>query len=57
MKPSAPARKSVFFLVGFDQSRLVTNITLLKAEEVDEILAGHDNRFKAVTATVEPSAK
>lgn len=39
----------------FEQNRLVTNITLLKAEEVDEIFLGHDEKYKAVTATVEPS--
>ena len=38
--------------VGFDQCRLVNNITLLKAEEVDQILAGHDEKFRVQSAIV-----
>jgi hypothetical protein len=39
------------FSVGFESSRLVTNITLLRSYEVDEIYEGNDDRYKAVTAT------
>ena len=38
--------------MGFDQCRLVNNITLLKAEEVDQILAGHDEKFRVQSAIV-----
>jgi SWI/SNF-related matrix-associated actin-dependent regulator of chromatin subfamily B protein 1 len=35
--------------VGFGQHSLATNITLLKATEVDEIFEGNDDRYKAVS--------
>lgn len=32
-----------------------TNITLLKATEVDEVFAGNDDKYKAVSISAEPS--
>ena len=34
---------------GFGQHSLATNITLLKAAEVDEIFEGNDDKYKAVS--------
>ena len=39
--------------VGFGQHTLATNITLLRAAEVDEIFAGNDDKFKAVSMSGE----
>ncbi len=35
--------------VGYGSHSLATNITLLKAQEVDEISAGQDDKYKAVS--------
>ncbi|XP_041348691.1 SWI/SNF-related matrix-associated actin-dependent regulator of chromatin subfamily B member 1-A-like isoform X2 [Gigantopelta aegis] len=35
--------------IGFGQHSLATNITLLKAAEVDEIFEGNDDKYKAVS--------
>ena len=37
--------------VGFGQHSLASNITLLKASEVDEIFEGNDERYKALTVS------
>ncbi len=41
-------------LVGFGSHSLATNITLLKAAEVDEISHGFDDKYKAVTFNEAP---
>ncbi|XP_046361409.1 SWI/SNF-related matrix-associated actin-dependent regulator of chromatin subfamily B member 1-like isoform X2 [Haliotis cracherodii] len=41
--------------MGFGQHSLATNITLLKAVEVDEIFEGNDDKYKAVSISSEPS--
>ncbi|XP_013380406.1 SWI/SNF-related matrix-associated actin-dependent regulator of chromatin subfamily B member 1 [Lingula anatina] len=41
-------------LLGFGQHTLATNITLLRAAEVDEILMGNDDKYKAVSVSSEP---
>ncbi|XP_067687451.1 SWI/SNF-related matrix-associated actin-dependent regulator of chromatin subfamily B member 1-like isoform X2 [Haliotis asinina] len=41
--------------MGFGQHSLATNITLLKAAEVDEIFEGNDDKYKAVSISSEPS--
>lgn len=40
--------------LGLGTHSLATNITLLKASEVDEIFQGNDDKFKAVSITTEP---
>ena len=37
--------------VGFGQHSLASNITLLRTSEVDEILEGNDDKYKALTVT------
>jgi hypothetical protein len=37
--------------VGFGQHTLASNITLLRATEVDEILEGNDDKYKALTVS------
>ena len=41
--------------LGLGAHSLATNITLLKATEVDEIFAGNDEKYKAVSISTEPS--
>lgn len=41
------------YTVGFGQHSLATNITLLRASEVDEIFEGNDEKYKAVSLTSE----
>jgi len=36
---------------------LATNITLLKATEVDEIFEGRDEKYKAVSISTEPQTQ
>jgi hypothetical protein len=38
-------------LVGFGQHSLASNITLLRANEVDEIFEGNDDKYKALTVS------
>ncbi|XP_070572001.1 SWI/SNF-related matrix-associated actin-dependent regulator of chromatin subfamily B member 1-like isoform X1 [Ptychodera flava] len=40
---------------GFGQHSLATNVTLLKASEVQEILEGNDEKYKAVSISTEPT--
>ncbi len=35
--------------VGFGPHQLATNITLLKAQHVEDIFEGHDDKYKAVS--------
>lgn len=37
--------------VGFGQHSLASNITLLRASEVDEIFEGNDDKYKALTVS------
>jgi len=37
--------------VGFGQHSLASNITLLRATEVDEIFEGNDDKYKALTVS------
>lgn len=39
--------------VGFGQHSLASNITLLRACEVDEIFEGNDDKYKALTVSSE----
>jgi SWI/SNF-related matrix-associated actin-dependent regulator of chromatin subfamily B protein 1 len=41
--------------LGCSESTLPTNITLVKASEVDEILNGYEEKYKALTVSTEPS--
>jgi len=41
----------LFIEVGFGQHSLASNITLLRTSEVDEILEGNDDKYKALTVT------
>ncbi|KAL3857509.1 hypothetical protein ACJMK2_012172 [Sinanodonta woodiana] len=42
-------RKKLAQIAGFGQHSLATNISLLRASEVDEILEGNDDKYKAVS--------
>lgn len=44
-----------FLFAGFGMHSLATNITLLKAEEVNEILDGNDDKYKAVSISSDTS--
>lgn len=44
------------FHLGLGPHSLATNITLLKASEVDDIFEGRDDRFKAVSINTESSS-
>jgi len=44
-------RKSLALKLGFGQHSLASNITLLKASEVDEIFEGNDDKYKALTVS------
>ena len=48
-------RLKCVFLVGFGQHSLASNITLLKASEVDEIFDGKDDKYKALTVSSDVS--
>ena len=37
--------------MGFGQHSLASNITLLRATEVDEIFEGNDDKYKALTVS------
>ncbi|XP_064648586.1 SWI/SNF-related matrix-associated actin-dependent regulator of chromatin subfamily B member 1-A-like [Lineus longissimus] len=50
-------RKKICDLAGFGQHTLATNITLLKAAEVDEIFEGNDDKYKAVSIGQETAAQ
>ena len=41
--------------VGFGQHTLASNITLLRALEVDEIFEGNDDKYKALSISAEPT--
>ncbi|CAF0852465.1 unnamed protein product [Didymodactylos carnosus] len=41
--------------LGCSESSLPTNLTLLRANEVDEILKGDDEKYRALTMTSEPA--
>ncbi|KAK2174569.1 hypothetical protein NP493_794g01050 [Ridgeia piscesae] len=43
-------------LVGFAQHTLATNITLLRATEVEEVFSGNDDKYKAVVLSAESIA-
>jgi hypothetical protein len=43
--------------MGLGPHSLATNITLLKATEVDEIFEGRDEKYKAVSISTEPSVQ
>ncbi|ESO04007.1 hypothetical protein HELRODRAFT_185604 [Helobdella robusta] len=44
-------RKKLCQLLGFGQHSLASNITLLKASEVDEIFEGKDDKYKALSVS------
>ncbi len=46
--------RRIIVFAGFGQHSLATNITLLKAGEVDEIFEGNDEKYKAVSISSEP---
>ena len=41
------------FHLGCSESSLPTNLTLLRATEVDELLSGHDKKYRALTMNTE----
>ena len=41
--------------VGFSESALPTNLILLRASEVDEILNGNEEKYRASTVTTDSS--
>lgn len=43
--------------LGLGAHTIATNVTLLKASEVDEILEGRDDKFKAMSVTAEPTPR
>lgn len=43
------------FALGCSESSLPTNLTLLRASEVDELLSGHDKKYRALTMSAEPT--
>src|ERR1700733_1364381 len=53
---SVEERKKINTL-GLGPHSLATNITLLKATEVDEIFNGRDEKYKAVSISTEPSVQ
>ena len=42
------------FFIGLGPHSLATNITLLRATEVDEIFEGKDEKYRAVSISTEP---
>ena len=42
--------------VGFAQHTLATNITLLRATEVEDVFRGNDDKYKAVVLSAESVA-
>lgn len=52
---SVDERKKLCQLLGFGQHSLASNITLLKASEVDEIFDGKDDKYKALTVSSDVS--
>ena len=58
----SPCRKlSILYLccvyaVGFAQHTLATNITLLRATEVEDVFRGNDDKYKAVVLSAESVA-
>lgn len=42
--------------LGCSESSLPTNLTLLRANEVDEILNGDDEKYRALALNNDPSA-
>lgn len=44
-------RKALAIKLGFGQHSLASNITLLRATEVDEIFEGNDDKYKALTVS------
>ena len=48
----------IFFVfpVGFGPTSLATNITLLRAAEVEEVFDGQDDKYKAVSLSTESTA-
>jgi hypothetical protein len=48
----------MFYLVysGCSESSLPTNLTLLRASEVDEMLTGKDEKYRALTMNTESTA-
>ncbi|KAG1661663.1 SWI/SNF-related matrix-associated actin-dependent regulator of chromatin subfamily B member 1 [Nymphon striatum] len=47
-------RKKISTMGGIGPSSMATNITLLKATEVEEIFEGNDDKYKAVSISTEP---
>lgn len=41
--------------MGCSEQNLASNLTLVKASEVDDILAGNEEKYKAVIVSNEPS--
>lgn len=45
-----------FSCLDHGYTQLATSVTLLKASEVEEILEGNDEKYKAVSISTEPPA-
>jgi hypothetical protein len=46
----------MIFLTGCSESSLPTNLTLLRANEVEEILNGDDEKYRALTMNSDSAA-
>lgn len=53
-RPQQGNRSSVSPLADHGYTTLATSVTLLKASEVEEILDGNDEKYKAVSISTEP---
>lgn len=40
---------NLYVLIDIGHSSLATNVSLLKASEVEEVFAGHDSKYRAST--------
>jgi len=46
--------KIIYFVVGLSQHCLASSVSLLKASEVEDIIEGNDEKYKAVSVHTEP---
>lgn len=44
------------FLLGLSQHCLASSVSLLRASEVEDIIEGNDDKYKAVSVHTEPPA-
>jgi len=56
-RPASQEDKKKLAEVGFNTHAMSSNLMFLKASEVDELIAGHEEKFKAVALTGTPSGE